>query len=152
MVTRLNRRLISTPVELFACRCQTVAFYFKNSSFCPSNQHVLSIYVCEVLLEVITTTIFWSTLCQPLCQEVYVTSPKFLTYELVLLFISILQKRILRIHLLRSLQKKVVKAGFKSKPSYSRALSVTYYNTLLPLTSQSLNHMYPGILQEETQQ
>lgn len=94
MVNRLNRRLISTPVELFACRCQTVAFYFKNSSFCPSNQHVRSIYVCEVLLEVITTTLFWSTLCQPLCQEVYVTSPKFLTYELVLLFISILQKRI----------------------------------------------------------
>lgn len=131
----VNRLFMSVPTELYSYCHQ---LYFNNASLSPSSQHLLSIHMFKMLLTVIVATIFLSL------NYVVATLPKILcafsqfsqqTNGIVLLFIPILQKRILSIQLPKILQKEMMEPGLKTKPSYSRALSINSYNTLLLLTS-----------------
>lgn len=97
--------------ELFAYRHRPF-FYFDNAFTCPSNQQLLSTYVCKVLLAVVTT-IFLSTGYAPapvprtLCALFQLPQQ---THEMVLL-IPILQKRILNAHFSKTLWKEMVELG-----------------------------------------
>lgn len=70
MVNRLNRRLVSTSTELFACRHQ-VFFYFNNVFICPPHQHLLSIYTCKV---VVITIFLGYWLCASPCAMKFMCS------------------------------------------------------------------------------
>lgn len=103
MVNRLNRRLVSISTELLACRGR-LFFYFNNAFICPSSQHQVSIYVYKAVV----ITIFLSTdyVPAPMPRTLCALSqfPQH-TYEIVLLAVPTLQKRILNVHFSKILKK-----------------------------------------------